>query len=492
MRLTEIKIAARKSDLARLQAYLVGDALLAVQPDLKITYQFRESLGDKNLNDPLWKMPEKGVFTEDFYQDLLDGRTDLVVHSWKDLPNEAKPKTKIAATLPRADVRDLLLFKKSSLEKLKTHSSLQIFSSSPRRAYNLIPFLSGFLPFGEQHLEFLPVRGNVQTRVRKMLDTVEVDGLIVAKAALDRLLSATRPEFAETRTFLKQSLEKCQWMVLPLTANPAAAAQGALAIETLANLEHRPELAHLLSSINDPITFETVQAERKRLAQYGGGCHQKIGVTHLRRSFGEIEFLRGLTDQGEVLNSQSALSGQPPSGLTVVGSESAFSKEKITHKIPANFNAFFVSHADAWQDDFQASVQTPVLWTAGLATWKALAALGHWVHGSSESLGEQESPRLAELATDLTWAKLGHEGSSKSSHLPLIATYRLVPKTMTGNLELNGENFYWKSASSFRSALEKQPNLVQKKHYCGPGNSYEEIRQFFPQIEILWPSPKQK
>ncbi len=67
----KIRISSRKSDLARLQAYAVGDALKKAHPALSVEYFFKESLGDKNLTDPLWKMPERGVFTEDFVGDLL-------------------------------------------------------------------------------------------------------------------------------------------------------------------------------------------------------------------------------------------------------------------------------------------------------------------------------------------------------------------------------------------------------------------------------------
>ena len=95
-----IKISSRQSALAKIQAYQVGQTLESASGS-PVEYLFRESLGDKNLTDPLWKMPEKGVFTEDFYIDLIKNQTDMVVHSWKDLPTEIKPETKIAATLPR-------------------------------------------------------------------------------------------------------------------------------------------------------------------------------------------------------------------------------------------------------------------------------------------------------------------------------------------------------------------------------------------------------
>ena len=68
-----VTIASRRSDLARIQAVQVGEALRAAHPEIEINYSFHESLGDKNLNDPLWKMPEKGVFTQDFREGLLRG-----------------------------------------------------------------------------------------------------------------------------------------------------------------------------------------------------------------------------------------------------------------------------------------------------------------------------------------------------------------------------------------------------------------------------------
>ncbi|PWU16895.1 MAG: hydroxymethylbilane synthase, partial [Bdellovibrio sp.] len=191
----------------------MGEAIVKQHRHVEIEYQFKESLGDKNLTDPLWKMPDKGVFTEDFLNDLSEQRCDLVVHSWKDLPVEDNPRTEIAATVEREDVRDLLLFKKGSREKLGQGSSLHILSSSPRRMYNLPEFLRQYLPATTGHIQFHPVRGNIPTRMRKLLSQPEVDGLVLAKAGLDRLLGADRlpqrAEFAEVRNFLRSALREC-------------------------------------------------------------------------------------------------------------------------------------------------------------------------------------------------------------------------------------------------------------------------------------------
>src|ERR1051326_4581640 len=141
-----VTIASRRSDLARIQAYQVGEALRAAYPQIELNYSFHESLGDKNLNDPLWKMPEKGVFTKDFREGLLHGEFDLVVHSWKDLAIEDDPETEVIATLPRADARDLLLVPKSRWKEVERTGVMTILTSSPRRAHNLDLFLRTALP----------------------------------------------------------------------------------------------------------------------------------------------------------------------------------------------------------------------------------------------------------------------------------------------------------------------------------------------------------
>src|SRR5262245_12788010 len=161
-----VTIASRRSDLARIQAYQVGETLRATHPQLEITYSFHESLGDKNLNDPLWQMPEKGVFTQDFRDGLLRGEFDLVVHSWKDLAIEDDPETEIIATLPRADARDVLLMPKRRWEQVALSGTANVLTSSPRRAYNLDHFLRSALPAKINELNFVSVRGNVPTRVR--------------------------------------------------------------------------------------------------------------------------------------------------------------------------------------------------------------------------------------------------------------------------------------------------------------------------------------
>jgi hydroxymethylbilane synthase len=477
MRLT---IASRRSELARIQAYQVGDALLQVHPQLEVKYSFHESLGDRNQNDPLWQMPEKGVFTQDFREGLLNGDFDLVVHSWKDLAIEDSAETEIAATLPRADARDLLLVRVDRWPEVERTGTMSILTSSPRRAYNLDSFLRSSLPARVTELNFVNVRGNVPTRVRKLFQT-EVDGLIVAKAALDRLLEAKQDEFAATQAELRTALLQCRWMVLPFSANPGAPAQGALAIEIL---RQRSDLREVLGPINCAETFAAVTREREILRSYGGGCHQKIGVSVLLRPFGGITSLRGLTDDGEALNDWTLQPAavRPPkvSKEEMWPLESSdgdwFERELIPMTPDGNATALWLAKADALPNDWQVKPEQ-IVWASGLQSWKRLAQHGVWVNGCAESLGEQEPQLIETIAgAELRWQKLTHSEGDSEGSMRTVATYRLVPKN--GKPNLTGKSyFFWKSGSSFNYALSHNPWLIQMTHFCGPGNTQRALQR---------------
>ena len=473
-------LAARRSELARIQAIQVGNTLQKAHPQVNVDYSFHESLGDKNQNDPLWQMPEKGVFTQDLREGLLAGRYDLAVHSWKDLTIEEDPQTEIAATLPRADMRDVLLMRADRWPDVERTGQLTILTSSPRRAYNLEPFLRRALPAKISELKFAPVRGNVQTRVRKIWQP-GADGLIVAKAALDRLLEAESTEFAETKAALREAIARCRFMVLPLRANPAAPAQGALAIEIKRD---RSDVKALLETINCAETSEVVSREREILRMYGGGCHQKIGVSVLRRSYGEITSLRGLTDDGCVLDNYSLRPSQtrPPriarDQMWPMKPADAdwFKRETIPVTISDRFSALWVAKADALPDDGPGKL-SKIIWASGLKTWERLAQRGVWVNGSAEGLGEQEPPVINTLAdAELTWLKLTHADGFAWNGTNTLATYRLVPKDSTPDLR-GRKYFFWTSGSAFERALSLNSWLAEMTHFCGPGNTEKILNQ---------------
>jgi len=477
----DILIASRTSDLARIQAYQVGEALKKTHSHLKVQYHFRQSLGDINQEDPLWAMPEKGVFTQDFREGLLQGRWDIVVHSWKDLPTEKFTATEIVATLPRADRRDLFLLKTANLAKVQKNGRLTVFSSSPRRAHNLNKFFHSHFPASLNKVIFEPVRGNILTRVTKLKQSPDVDGIIVAKAALDRLLLTENPEFSQNKKSLLSLLAGMKWQVLPLTLNPTAAAQGALAIEVA---KDRQDLMTLLAPLNCKSTWTAVHKERDHLQALGGGCHQKLGISHIIREYGEFTFVRGESPDGRCLDDNSFHPKTKIQGLKCPYSprEPWFQRERLSVQIPNGVNAHFVARGFALPENILLPDED-LLWASGLKTWQDLAKRGLWVHGCSESLGEHETMGLDALFTKPVWAKWTHDQSGPCDWGQRVDSYRLHPLSIQEDLGAYQE-FFWMSGTQFQLALQHFPQILKARHFCGPGRTFTLISKVLNEHKV--------
>lgn len=483
--LRSLKIGSRKSALAKLQSYLVANSLLKLDPSLKIEFYFKESLGDKDLTSPLWKMGDKGVFTRDFKEDLLQEKVDLVVHSYKDLELDQSPETTVFSVLNRADQRDLLLFKKTALLEPPS-SEIRLMSSSPRREYNLKPFLKKALPLRLQGKEILfePVRGNVQTRLRKWIEATHIQGIVLAKAAMDRLLDESFPqsadaEYVEIRKYLREVLSTSTFMVLPLSVNPNAPAQGALAVEIKSS---RKDVISILSQLKSDSVDRSVQVERKELRKYGGGCHQKIGVSVLSRPFGNVISTKGLTDSGVILDdfyldAPRNIAPAKNKELLFPLEGEGFDFERVSVLCDMPQKDLFVSRISAWNPNWNQKDINQIVWAAGIRTLFGLANKDIWVHGTSDGLGESEPILLDTIANrTISFTKLTHKDSEKvASNIDKTYTYQLNLKLEIPNLN-SKEYFFWMSGHQFDLALEKYPSIINKKHSCGPGITYNHIK----------------
>src|SRR5262249_47849500 len=145
--------------------------------------------------------------------------------------------------------------------------------------------------------------------------------------------------------------------------------------------------------------------EREILRGYGGGCHQKIGASVLRRLFGEITFLRGVTDDGQILN-HCLLKPARPRPPQIPKSEmwpvepryvDWFTREGLSVSFPSESQSLWIARVDALPADWRFR-SARIVWVSGVQTWKHLAQRGIWVNGCAESLGEQRSPRIETLA----------------------------------------------------------------------------------------------
>jgi hydroxymethylbilane synthase len=270
-----VRIATRKSPLAMWQAEHVAAALRKAHPGLQVEIVGMTTQGDKILDTPLAKIGGKGLFVKELEQGMLQGDADIAVHSMKDVPVALPDGLHLAVIMQREDPRDAYVSNRhAGLAALP--EGARVGTSSLRRQCQL----SDRRP----DLEILPLRGNVNTRLRK-LDDGEYDAIILASAGLKRLGFAER-----IRDFI--SLEDS----LP------AIGQGAVGIECRVDDER---INALLAPLHHAHTAACVSAERAMNARLEGGCQVPIGG-HATLTDGELH-LRGLVgtvDGSEIVRAE--------------------------------------------------------------------------------------------------------------------------------------------------------------------------------------------
>jgi len=257
----KIVIGTRGSRLALAQAEIAKDALLRSDAADAVDIRVIKTVGDQRLDLALkdsGKSFDKGLFTKELEQALLSKEIDLAVHSLKDLPTEPVEHLVIEAVLPREDPVDVLVSKIPGGLNALPDGSL-VATGSPRRAQQI--------RHCRPDIRVCDVRGNVPTRLEKLVRNQEWSALILARAGLRRLQLA--PE-QERLSFLNASL-----FVTNLTGLVPAAGQGAIALQCRAN---DSAVRSILSRINDPVSWDCVTAEREFLRLVGGGCSVPIGV----------------------------------------------------------------------------------------------------------------------------------------------------------------------------------------------------------------------
>lgn len=258
--------------LALWQANFIKDKLanFGIESELKII----KTTGDKILDAPLAKIGGKGLFTKELEDKLLSGEIDLAVHSLKDVPIILPSGLNLTAITKREDVRDCFLSDKfDNLESLPQNA--KVGTTSLRRAMQLKALRSD--------LETLSLRGNVQTRLKK-LKNGEFDAIILAKAGVNRL-QITQDEVR---------------FITPLSTNVMipAMGQGALGLECKENAE----IAHILAKLNDKTTQIECEAEREFVRLCDGGCQVPIGVNaKLQGDLLQISAILGLPNGTKIL-----------------------------------------------------------------------------------------------------------------------------------------------------------------------------------------------
>lgn len=263
----KLRIATRKSALALAQTTMAADAIVAANAAAEpLTYELvsMTTEGDRRLDKSLASFGGKGVFIKELEIALLEDRADIAIHSLKDMPAEVLPQFKLAVVLKREDPRDAFLSRggAAGVRFMDLPAGARIGTGSIRRVVQLKAL--------RPDLEYVPIRGNIQTRIGKL---AELDGVVLAAAGLKRMGLADQV----TEYFSAEQM-------LP------ASGQGILAIETLndeAAQESRifghPEqcegsceisvnLSQILARVNDVATYCIASAEMAYLKALNAGC----------------------------------------------------------------------------------------------------------------------------------------------------------------------------------------------------------------------------
>ncbi|MDP8255796.1 MAG: hydroxymethylbilane synthase [Candidatus Alcyoniella australis] len=276
--MTRLIVGTRGSALARCQTEMCIEALLRLRPELEIERRIISTTGDQLLDHPLTKIDDKGLFTRQIEKALLCGEIDLAVHSLKDLPTEPTPDLVLAAIMEREDPRDMLVSPRG-LGPDGLPPDVRIGTGSPRRRAQIRLL--------RPDCRCLEIRGNVETRLRKLEQSGEYDALVLAAAGVRRL------GLLDER-MLPLSFEQ----MLP------APGQGAMAVQCR---ENDRRLRELLALLDHRLTRLAVEAERALLEFTEGGCHVPLGA-HCRVTENALE-LQGLiaTPEGDLVLRRSAI-----------------------------------------------------------------------------------------------------------------------------------------------------------------------------------------
>ena len=236
-------VATRSSPLARWQAEAVASRLKS--QGIEVEFLLVATEGDKDRTRQIQDMAGEGVFVKEVQIAVLEGRADIAVHSAKDLRSRPTSGLNLVGFLERGDPRDALIG--NQLDRIPEGGV--IATGSARRRVQLVNL--------RPDLKFVGLRGNIKTRI-EIAQGTDVDAVVVAKAALDRLgISDLADQVFESDQMVPQ------------------VGQGAIAIECR---DDNRETIGLISSIVDELTGTCVMAERSYLAELGGGCELPVGA----------------------------------------------------------------------------------------------------------------------------------------------------------------------------------------------------------------------
>jgi hydroxymethylbilane synthase len=280
----QIKIGTRGSKLALTQTKMVAKAIKEAHPHIEVELVIIQTQGDRVTHLSLDQIGGRGVFVKEIEAALLIGEIDVAVHSMKDMPSNLHPELCFAKSPKREDPRDVLITPHHIKSVMELPTNARIGTGSKRRRAELHHMRAD--------LQMVDIRGNIDTRIEKML-VQELDGIILAAAGLNRM-----------------GIKSCEeYQLIPLAVEEMlpSPGQGALAIQYA---KHRKDVGALLEALAHTKTNQQLEAERAFLKTLQGSCHVPLGAyAHIEQDtlsltglFGEGEYVVKKTKQEHLEN----------------------------------------------------------------------------------------------------------------------------------------------------------------------------------------------
>lgn len=271
-----IKVGTRGSTLARTQSQWLIDVLAKAHPQINFEMVIIKTKGDLVQDKPLDKIGDKGLFTKELEDALLSGEIDMAIHSMKDMPSKLPEGLMLTVPTVREDPRDVLLTPHQITTLDQLPPGAVVATGSKRRICQLQKL--------RPDVEIVGIRGNIDTRIRKMQE-LQLDGIILAAAGLKRIGRLADPAY--------------QTVTLPENTFIPAPAQGILAVEVR---EDNETVKDLMAAISDPDTIIQMNAERSFLNALNGSCHIPVGAfCEIKKDTVVLYGLYGLEDGSHVV-----------------------------------------------------------------------------------------------------------------------------------------------------------------------------------------------
>ncbi len=476
-----IKLIGRSSRLSLLQIDIVKQKIQSAFPKLQVEVIARSSRGDELQEIPLHTVEGSDFFTQDIFDALENGEADIAVHSLKDMSSEHFFGKNRFAVVDRDDTRDVAIFNNDINDKIKNGETIIIGTCSPRREEMATVFLKKALPqlHTEIKIETKPIRGNVETRLRK-LNNGEYDATILATAGLNRLLKSN-----EDISLIKELLADKKLMLLPLIECVPAPCQGAIVAEA----HHlNVKAIEVLKKINDQQLFSDCFNEKKDAVKYGAGCIQKFGVITLHTKNENYLYAAGKDAEGTEFVKWNPLPDEKFNTASMYSStdlmKAFFNYEWSKEEIKIQEAVVFVANYKALQGPSIINLENKIIIASGTKTGFELAKLGYWVTASADAMGFEfllSSLKMPLLNIEVnSICILTHDSAAirwRQKGYNAVSNYRLIPKL---NNEVEkiisaADSVFWSSYSQFEFyGKYAKPDV---KHLCAGGETAELLKQ---------------